>query len=91
MRKITREEPPKNPSKKEKLTKEKVIIEKVTKENTIVREPREKEKEKEKILSEEEEEKEKLEDKPVTLEKRNPKYKVNKVMRSNTKDPNTLV
>jgi hypothetical protein len=91
MRKITREEPPKNPSKKEKPTKEKATIEKVTKENTIVKEPREKEKEKEKIPSKEEEEKEKLEDKPITLEKRNLKRKANKVIRSNTKDPNTLV
>jgi hypothetical protein len=64
MRKITREEPPKNPSKKEKPIKEKATIEK---------------------------EKEKLEDKPLTPEKRNPKHKVNKVIRSNTKDPNTLV
>jgi hypothetical protein len=82
MRKITREEPPKNPSKKEKPTKE---------ENTIVRKPREKETKEEKIPSKGEKEEEKLEDKPETLVKRNLKYKANKVIESNTKDLSTLV
>jgi hypothetical protein len=91
LRKITREEPPKNPSEKEKLIKEKTTTEKVTKESTIVKGLGEKEKEKEKLPSEEKKEKEKLEDKPETPKKKNLKHKANEVIGSKTKDPNTLV
>jgi hypothetical protein len=80
LRKITRVEPLKNPNKKEKPTKEKAIIEKITKENIIVKETRKKEKEKEKLI-----------DKPETPKKKNLKYKANKAIRNETKDPNTLI
>ena len=88
---------PKGPKEKEKSTKEKSTKEGPTKENiiegsTIVKKPREKEKEKEVLPREEEIEKEKPKNKPETPKKTNPKRKANnKVIKSETKDPNTLV
>jgi len=91
MKKLIRESP-KGPKEKEKSTKEEPTKENIIEGNTIVKEPREKEKEKEVLPREEEIEKEKLKDKPETPKKTNPKYKANnKAIKSETKDPNTLV
>jgi len=71
---------PKNPNKKEEPSKEKA-----NKESTTGKESGDKE------AREEEKEKDKLKDKPETPKKKNSKYKANKVVRSNTKDPSILV
>ena len=83
---------PKGPKEKEKSTKEVLTKENIIRGNTIVKEPREKEKEKEVLPREEEIEKDKLKDKLKTPKMTNPKYKTNnKAIKSETKDPNTLV